>query len=277
MNNPIVSIIVPCYNQAQYLPETLQSVLDQEIQNWECIIVNDGSPDNTEEVALKWVEKDSRFKYFKKDNGGLPDTRNYGIKHSQGKYILPLDSDDKISKEYASEAIKVLEKNPKVKIVHCRIMFLGKMKGECILLPYTFYNQFFVRNCIHHCAVYRRADYDKTAGYNSNMKKGWEDYDFWLSLLSEEDEVVKLDGFHFFYRTKDVSMRTAITTNIESELRLQIFRNHLDVYLKYMNPLEMNKELKRLESLESSAQYKIGGLVLSPFRYLRKVFNNKNK
>jgi glycosyltransferase involved in cell wall biosynthesis len=54
--NPLISVIVPCYNQAQYLDECLQSVLDQTYQNWECIIVNDGSPDHTEEVVKKWVE-----------------------------------------------------------------------------------------------------------------------------------------------------------------------------------------------------------------------------
>lgn len=63
MNNPLVSIIVPCYNQAQYLEECLQSVLNQTYEKWECIIVNDVSPDNTEEVVEKWLEKDSRFRY----------------------------------------------------------------------------------------------------------------------------------------------------------------------------------------------------------------------
>ena len=61
MQQPLISVIVPCYNQSIYMDACLQSVLDQTYQNWECIIVNDGSPDNTEEVALRWVEKDSRF------------------------------------------------------------------------------------------------------------------------------------------------------------------------------------------------------------------------
>ena len=67
MNLNKVSIIVPCYNQAQYLDEALQSVLDQTYANWECIIINDGSPDNTKEVARKWVERDCRFIYFEKE------------------------------------------------------------------------------------------------------------------------------------------------------------------------------------------------------------------
>jgi glycosyltransferase involved in cell wall biosynthesis len=68
MSLPVISIIVPCYNQAQYLDEALNSVLNQTYENWECIIVNDGSPDNTEFVAQKWCAKDIRFKYIFQKN-----------------------------------------------------------------------------------------------------------------------------------------------------------------------------------------------------------------
>jgi glycosyltransferase involved in cell wall biosynthesis len=93
MNN-LVSIIIPCYNQAQYLPDVLGSVLAQTYPYWECIIVNDGSTDNTEEVAQKWVIKDDRFKYVKKKNGGLSSARNTGLELAVGEYIQLLDADD---------------------------------------------------------------------------------------------------------------------------------------------------------------------------------------
>lgn len=273
MYTPLISIIVPCYNQAQYLPETLRSVLDQVYQNWECIIVNDGSPDNTEEVALEWCAKDSRFQYLKKENGGLSDTRNYGIKHSKGKYIQVLDSDDKISKDYSLEAIEVLEKNRDVKLVSCRVMLFGDDSGECEMLPYSYETLLFVRNCFYHSCIYRRADYDKLeVGYNTNMVKGWEDYDFWVSLLEKEDKVITLDKIHFYYRTKQVSMRTLITLEMEDALRLQIFRNHLDKYLKEINPIFQYRELKNNRLIESSLQYRIGGYILAPLRYISKIF-----
>lgn len=90
----LVSIIIPCYNQAQYLEKCLQSVLEQTYSNWECIIVNDGSIDNTEQIALKWSKIDSRFIYIKKDNGGLSSARNKGLENVKGNYIQFLDSDD---------------------------------------------------------------------------------------------------------------------------------------------------------------------------------------
>lgn len=92
--NPLISVIVPCYKQAQYLDECLQSVYEQTYPHWECIIVNDGSPDHTEEVAQRWLKKDKRFKYIYKENGGLSSARNVGIREARGEWIQFLDSDD---------------------------------------------------------------------------------------------------------------------------------------------------------------------------------------
>ena len=88
-----VSIIIPCYNQAEFLEETLGSVLKQTHTNWECLIVNDGSTDVTEKIAQQFISKDQRFKYFFKENGGLSSARNYGLDQSTGNYIQFLDSD----------------------------------------------------------------------------------------------------------------------------------------------------------------------------------------
>lgn len=96
--NPLISVIVPCYLQAEYLDECLQSVYDQTYSNWECIIVNDGSLDNTEEIAKRWLEKDNRFRYIYKENGGLSSARNAGIREAKGEWIQFLDSDDMIHK-----------------------------------------------------------------------------------------------------------------------------------------------------------------------------------
>ena len=120
MNNSLVSIIVPCYKQAHLLPETLDSVLKQTYRNWECVIVNDGSPDNTSEVANQYIMKDKRFVLLEQENQGLAMARNNGIKKSQGQYILPLDSDDLIEPSYIEKAIDYFEKNPNTKLVYCK-------------------------------------------------------------------------------------------------------------------------------------------------------------
>lgn len=117
MTNSKISIIVPCYNQAQYLDECLQSVIEQTYQNWECIIVNDGSPDNTEEVAKRWLEKDSRFKYIYKENGGLSSARNAGIDLASGCWVQFLDSDDSIHNDKLKSSIEIINQNPQLKLV----------------------------------------------------------------------------------------------------------------------------------------------------------------
>lgn len=111
MSNVLISVIVPCYNQAEYMDECLQSVLDQTYTNWECIIVNDGSPDHTEEIALQWRQKDPRFKYLKKENGGLSSARNAGIEIAQGEWVQFLDCDDIILSNKFSTSINYFQES----------------------------------------------------------------------------------------------------------------------------------------------------------------------
>ena len=92
--NSLVSIIIPCYNKAAFLAETLQSVLNQTYTEWECILVDDGSTDDTPAVAKAYFEKDTRFRYFLKKNEGVSCARNFGIEKAQGDFIIFLDADD---------------------------------------------------------------------------------------------------------------------------------------------------------------------------------------
>jgi len=123
----LVSIIVTCYNQARYLPDSLGSVLAQSYPYWECVIVNDGSPDNTEEVAQEWLAIDDRFRYVKKENGGLSSARNAGLRVAVGEYIQFLDADD------------ILEKN---KIGH-QIAYLNNSDGriDIVVSGYRYFQE----------------------------------------------------------------------------------------------------------------------------------------
>jgi glycosyltransferase involved in cell wall biosynthesis len=96
---PLVSIVIPCYNQARFLSDALNSVLAQTYPNWECIIVNDGSKDDTERLANDWMQKDGRVKSIKKINGGLSSARNAGLLMAAGDLIQFLDADDLLEPE----------------------------------------------------------------------------------------------------------------------------------------------------------------------------------
>lgn len=260
---PQISVIIPCYNQANFLPETLDSVLAQSYQNWECIIVNDGSSDNTEQIAQQYCKKDNRFKYILKANGGLSSARNVGVRSSQGVYILPLDSDDKIASWYIEKCIYILESNQNVKVCYSKQKLFGKKQAVMDFPPYTL-DLLLCRNFIFCSGVYRRVDYDKTEGYRENMKFGFEDWDFWLQLLGQGGEVHKIDDIGFFYRIRSVSMATKLNSSEKGSLmRHQIWENHKDLYAThFVDP----KECYEYKQIESSAEYRIGIKLLKIIR-----------
>src|SRR5690554_1163693 len=166
--DPKVSIIIPCYNSEATLEETLNSVKAQEFEDWEAIIVNDGSPDNLEVIALDWVAKDSRFKYFKKENEGLGRTRNYGIEKARGLYILPLDSDNKVASAFIGKAVEILDSEAEIGVVHGDAMYFGEKKGRWKVAPFDF-ERMLLSNYIDACAVYRKSLWEQVGGYDVQM------------------------------------------------------------------------------------------------------------
>lgn len=278
--NTLVSILVPCYNQAQYLSETLDSVSMQTYPYWECIIVNDGSSDNTEEIAKQYCDKDNRFKYVYKDNGGLSSARNLGIRNSIGEFILPLDSDDLISENYLIIAVEYFMKFPETKLVYCKAQLFGDTNGEWNLPDYEFLNLLF-ENIIFCSAIYKRKDYDITSGYNENLKKGLEDWDFWLSLLNSSDIVYKIPEFCFYYRIRKGSMLRSLSDKIGYQLRIDIYNNHIEKFKEFIPSLIwMNPQIKvqqkyilslenEIERIQLSKAFRLGKFILKPFSYLQ--------
>ena len=204
---PKISIVVPCYNQAQYLDEALQSVLDQTCLNWECVIVNDGSTDNTQEIAEKWIKKDKRFNYLLQENGGLSSARNLGVFHSKGIFILPLDADDLISPEYLDLAIRAFNEDRSLKIVYCRAEKFGDEVGPLNLKPFTM-KAMAIENLIFCSAIFRKKEWQRVGGYDPNMIYGLEDWEFWIAILKNGGNVKRLDEVGFYYRIR-MSQRMA--------------------------------------------------------------------
>lgn len=276
--NPTISIIIPCYNQAKYLSECLHSVLDQTYTNWECLIINDGSPDDTENLAKEWCHKDKRIKYYYKANSGVCDTRNFGIKHAQGEFIMPLDADDKIAPPYIEKALKIFENTPNTKLIYCNTIFFGAKNYAKTDVEYSFKHLLY-ENIIHHAGIYRKSDFLKTQGYNLNMHDGLEDWDFWLTLINPEDKVVKLDGYYYYYRIKNISRSTLIDKAKNEELILQIFKNHLSVYHKYFNPIRDHNEAlfykATFQRIKSEKEYRLGTFFFFPINYIKRVLWRK--
>ena len=231
MSRPLISIIVPCYNQAEYLDECLQSVLDQTYQNWECIIVNDGSPDNTEEVAKLWLKKDFRFKYFFQDNKGVSAARNNGIKNAKGEWILPLDGDDKIGNLYLELGAKKFSED--TDIVYCHAEYFGTKSGKMMLDDYN-QEDILLENQIFCTSFYQKKTWLTVGGYDESMLSGYEDWEFWINMFAFHSSlnIIRLDYTGFYYRIKEQSRNIDAMHKNDKSIRKYIFTKHFDIYRK---------------------------------------------
>ncbi len=230
--NPVLSIIIPCYNSEATLESTLESVLYQDFQAWEAIIVNDGSTDLTEAIALKWVNRDSRFKYFSKQNEGLGKTRNFGILKAKGKYILPLDSDNLVMNDFAQDAIDVFEKNNEVGVVYGDAEYFGERNGLWKVDQYNF-KKILTGNYIDACAIYRKKNWVDVGGYDENMPyQGHEDWEFWIALGVLNVTFYHLNKITFKYFVSKYSMIRSFTDTMEQLNNDYIFKKYNKQYQK---------------------------------------------
>ncbi|WP_313386179.1 glycosyltransferase family 2 protein [Chishuiella sp.] len=229
-NQFLISIIVPCYNQAQYLDECLQSVLDQIYTNWECIIINDDSPDNTDEIASEWVKKDSRFRYIYQNNLGVAAARNNGINNALGEWILPLDGDDKISENYLNKAFEKIKEG--YTLIYSNAIYFGKINKEWILEDYSL-NKMLYHNIIFCSAIFKK----NHIRYDTKMDQGLEDWEFWINYIfsHKEIKICKLSSFEFFYRIKENSRNNTINTDNYKFLSMKnyVYYKHWRIYEKY--------------------------------------------
>mgnify|MGYP003634951980 FL=1 len=277
-----ISVIVPCYTQAHFLEEALGSVLNQTYLNWECIIVNDGSPDNSESVAKKWCEKDNRFRYLYQENGGLSSARNAGIKISKGEYILPLDADDIIAESFLTRLVSELIEDKSLAIVSCYSRFFIENTTNIVneLKPKgdTYHYLLYVNQLVA-TSLYRKKYWIEVGGYDEQMKAGFEDWEFWLAITKRGWKYKVIEEFLFYYRKSKKSMLVDTINNHFETTKEYIIKKHSDIYIKdFDNCMTVlfhqlktyrNSEIK----IKNSIEYKIAKIINKPFKLIKKLFS----
>lgn len=242
----LVSIIVPAYNSDKFISETLDSVIAQTYAHWECIVIDDGSTDNTKEIVAEYCRKEPRISYRYQENAGPSVARNNGIAHTTGEYILPLDSDDIIADTYLEKAVNRFISHPETTLVYCKATFCGESNSPWNLPQYD-YNKFIWVNCIFNSSFYKRIDFLNTNGYNVDMRLGLEDWDFLLTLLKPHSIVYQIPESLFFYRKSHTS-RSHTAWDHNNELSYQLLINHPDVYTKYASEIFVAKAVTQSNS-----------------------------
>lgn len=220
---PLVTVIVPAFNYARFISQTLDSVRGQTYQNWECVVVDDGSTDDTREVVARYAERDARIRYVHQQNRGLSAARNTGIKHSRGEFLQFLDADDLIEERKFEKQVEFLQSQPEIDIVYgaARSFTTNQNEGreqlirgeELTWLP----SISDARNDALlaliripfpvHCALIRRVVVEDV-GYFDERLKACEDWHFWVRCASagKRFQQAKIEGSQAFYRTHTASM-----------------------------------------------------------------------
>ncbi|TYB80169.1 glycosyltransferase family 2 protein [Bizionia saleffrena] len=251
-----ITFIVPCYNQATFLDEALETVINQTYKDWKCIIVNDGSTDHTEEIAQNWVNKDNRFSYLYKTNGGLSSARNAGINLSNTTYIFPFDSDDKLVITYLEKAMPILLNDECIEVLSCRVRLFGVRNEEFVLPEYSF-KQLLLRNCFIACSIFKLKTFKKVGGYDENLKS-FEDWDFWISVLKEKGKHYKINELLYFYRKhqeNSLSNRFYKDQDFYLSLYDYVYTKHIKLYKEYFpNFILLYNDYLLLESFNNKVK-----------------------
>ncbi|MCX6231084.1 MAG: glycosyltransferase family A protein [Bacteroidetes bacterium] len=256
-----VSVVITSYNKGKLIQEALDSVKNQTFKNVEIIIIDDLSTDKDTLLILAEIAKTDIKVILLDKNIGVSETRNIGIRQSEGKYILLLDGDDKIAPSYIEKAVKVLESNPEIKVVSSEVELFGYMKGKMSLAEPLIEN-LIAQNSIIISSLFRRADFDMTKGFNKNMNEGLEDWDFWLSMLENGGEVYRIPEIMFYYRISKKS-RNNLDAEKLRRLRRLIYENHKELYASYLlDPVNSFE----YSLLVNSREYRIGKFLLKPLR-----------
>lgn len=213
---PKISVIVPCYNQEKYLDDTLKSVKKQTHSNWECIIVDDGSTDNSQAIAKTYCDSDPRFIYLFKQNGGLSSARNFGLGQVSGKYIQLLDADDLIKPEKFAEQL--------IDLQLCQISicdYFSFVDGTNDAAPHRYLSPFlselnykleiitdweYKKSIPCHTVLFEKKLVDKYNLRFNEQLPNHEDWVFWVQLFYYSKAIKNNKGAFALYRIHKGSM-----------------------------------------------------------------------
>ena len=247
MLNKILSVIIPVYNVAKFLPECLNSVINQTYENLEIILVNDGSTDDSGKICDKYALKDDRIKVIHKKNGGLSDARNTGLKVSTGDLIAFLDSDDYLAKDFYEKLITRLQNdNSDIAIGETYYVYPDQIKTDDRANYYNFKSNKKIissiadkSNLIYSCACWNKV-YKSELIRNNNLKFPYglyiEDVPFTFSSIVYSNRISLVKGAILYYRRQEQSI---LATAKKNRIPFDIFSIY-DICEEFLNNVKLN-------------------------------------
>lgn len=274
---PYVSVVIPCYNHGHFVDDAVDSLLKQTWQDFEIIIVNDGSTDpETNNFLAAYQRPKTRILNLER-NVGLPAARNAGIREARGRYICCLDADDKLQETYLEKALVVMEINAGVSFVWSWTQVFGS-ESRVWYAPQFDPEKMLFYNLLNPPAVFRRSAWEKVGGFYEAMRDGFEDWEFWVRLtghgfrghrISEKLILYRRVGYSFAQRaaekkealfTQIKENNAALYTDPRTTVR-KLIRSYRDIYspvpyenLKAEDYLQVSELFRMIVSSLNSAQ-----------------------
>ncbi|MEX0700437.1 MAG: glycosyltransferase [Acidimicrobiia bacterium] len=227
IDEPLVTIVIPCFDQGRFLEDALLSVFEQSFPFFEVVVVDDGSRD-PETIAILDELDWPRTQLLRQENRGLPAARNAGMKMARAPFLVPLDADDELAPDYLMELVNALDRNPMAAYAHCWTELFGEQRALFVTRPFNPY-QLLLSNPIIGCVLMRRRAWEEVGGYDESMKDGHEDWELWIRMLRAgwTETAVRLPLFR--YRKHGISMSVDTEARFEQG-RAAIVQRHSDLY-----------------------------------------------
>jgi len=255
-----ISVVIPRYNQGQFLNDAIESVQKSTFEDYEMIIVNDGSTDILTQQIFRTLEErfrnHPRVKIIHQENQGLGGARNSGVRIARGEYILPLDADNKIRPHYMSKAVEILDNHPEIGVVYGYAQFFGAREGIWEMQAFD-KRKVLLGNLLEACSAYRRKIWEEGNGYDNDMGiMGYEDWDLWIGAMERGWKFHLVKEVLFDYRVAEGSM---ITTCNMPENRNYLIRyicnKHKKTYTENLDYIVAEKDVALLNAQTQLASH----------------------
>ena len=294
MTNPLISVIITCFNQEKQIIKTLQSVLSQTYKEWECIIIDDGSTDNSEGAIKAFIEDDSRFKYKYQANKGVSAARNAGFKLASGNFVNFLDGDDTFLPDKLKEQIQVFKDNPEIAVCICDHQFYLEKEGVYKYFEFEKLTTKPLEQILYkwhngvafptHAALYKRSLWeDQEAPFPEDYNHRCEDWVFNVLVALKDLNYYMLDkvlcNYHIGAANFTNNNKSLTTAAIKAALYLkpklpeQYQKDFIDTTID--NNLSMYLESEKINILQQSKNWRIANAISKPFLlFFKKLIND---
>ena len=273
-----ISVVIPCYNLGQYIEEAITSLLNQTFDDFEIIIVDDGSND-PKTVHLLRENKWPKTRIFHIGNHGVSFARNFGIERSSGEFICCLDADDKYHPAFLEKTIQcfIQDTENQIGIVTSWVQEFGLSKGIWKIRKYDPVSILY-QNELHVASLFRKQCWADCGGYSTDII-GHEDWDFWIKIVACNWKWHVCEEILFFYRKRPNSIMSS-TIGRRAVIYEQIIRNNKAFFEKYHQELlkkfveaEEKKEML-IRDIQTTFPLRSGYLMIRIFRLIKRTISN---